>query len=70
MEGAISSFHPETLQSRQTLLQGGILSRAFEELHFLLVFLRGGTCIEGAKVAALPSFGIFLFRIQTVLAGF
>ena len=46
------------------------LSLTFEELYGALVLLGGGATCEGAKVAALSGFRIFLARVKPVFAGF
>src|SRR5919108_2656797 len=43
---------------------------ALKQLDFALVFLCLFTCIKCAQVLALPRFGVFLFRVQAILAGF
>lgn len=44
------------------------VSVALEELHGALVFLRRCARLEGAEVAALAAFRIFLARVEAVLA--
>lgn len=43
---------------------------AFKVLHWLLVFLRRGFCLEGAKISSFTRIRIFLAGIQPILAGF
>ncbi len=43
---------------------------AFEELDLALVLLRSCARVERAQVLTLPSFGIFLLRVEAILTRF
>ena len=43
---------------------------SFEELDGAFVLFGGGQGFEGAQVAPLAAFGIFLARVEAVFAGF
>jgi len=61
--GGFLFTHIGTLRSQPLLL-------AFEELHLLFMLFCGFTRIERAEVSALPRFGILLFGVEAVFAGF
>jgi len=48
---------------------GGLVSLvAFEKLDLAFVLFRSLPCLESPKIAAFAGFGVFLSRIQAVLA--